>query len=72
MSAERGPTALTVIRLSPEITLANRLTTGSELTESRVRHLCEVAHRECYVANSLRTEVVVEPRISLVPDTFRR
>jgi organic hydroperoxide reductase OsmC/OhrA len=68
----RGPMALSVIRLRPEITLVDRLTTGRELTEDRVRHLCEVAHRECYVANSLRTEVAVEPRISLVGDTFRR
>ncbi len=68
----RGPTGLAVVHLRPEITLADRLTTGRELTEDRVRHLCEVAHRECYVANSLRTEVVVEPRITLVGDTFRR
>jgi organic hydroperoxide reductase OsmC/OhrA len=68
----RGPTSLDVIRLRPEITLADRTTSGREVTEERVRHLCEVAHRECYVANSLRTEVVVEPRIVLTGDTFRR
>ena len=32
-------------------------------TEERVRHLIEVAHRECYIANSLKTDVVVEPII---------
>jgi organic hydroperoxide reductase OsmC/OhrA len=32
--------------------------------EDRVRHLVEVAHRECYVANSLRTDVRVEPDIT--------
>jgi len=32
-------------------------------TVERVRHLVEVAHRECYVANSLRTQVDVEARI---------
>jgi organic hydroperoxide reductase OsmC/OhrA len=31
-----------------------------------VRHLVEVAHRECFIANSLTTEVVVEPDISII------
>jgi organic hydroperoxide reductase OsmC/OhrA len=84
MPDQRAPTGLSIIRLRPRITLGARLIKGQaqrrgELTEARVRHLCEVAHRECYVANSLRTEVTVEPRISLVSeapdpigDTFRR
>ena len=33
---------------------------------------CEVAHRECYVANSLRTEVVVEPTFAVRSDTVGR
>jgi len=33
------------------------------VSEDRVRHLAEVAHRECYIANSLRTEVHVEPTV---------
>jgi organic hydroperoxide reductase OsmC/OhrA len=37
------------------------------VTEERVRHLCEVAHRECYVANSLQTEIRVEPVVSISP-----
>lgn len=32
-------------------------------TEERVRHLVEVAHRECFIANSLRSVVSVEPTI---------
>jgi organic hydroperoxide reductase OsmC/OhrA len=68
MPVVAGPTGLSVIRLRPEITLTDRLTSGSTVvTEQRVRHLCDVAHRECYIANSLRTEVVVKPRITLVP-----
>lgn len=43
---------LTVIRLSPVITI-----TGGTADE-RLDHLVEVAHRECYIANSLRTEVL--------------
>ncbi|MGI8881851.1 MAG: OsmC family protein [Jatrophihabitans sp.] len=46
---------LTVIRLSPVITL-----TGSTADE-RLDHLVEVAHRECYIANSLSTEVLAVP-----------
>src|SRR4051812_14830879 len=60
-------TALTTITLRPRITLADRTSGGrTEVTEQRVRHLCEVAHHECYVARSLRTEVVVEPSVTLV------
>jgi organic hydroperoxide reductase OsmC/OhrA len=31
--------------------------------ESRVRRLVDLAHRECYIANSLRTDVTVTPTI---------
>ena len=34
---------------------------------SRVEHLVEVAHRECFIANSLRTEVHVVPTVVLRP-----
>ena len=33
--------------------------------EARLRHLVEVAHSECYIANSLRTEIVVEPTFEI-------
>jgi organic hydroperoxide reductase OsmC/OhrA len=36
-------------------------------SEQRVKHLVEVAHRQCYVANSLRTEVRVEPTVLVEP-----
>ena len=29
----------------------------------RIRHYVELAHEQCYVANSLRAEVVVEPEL---------
>lgn len=57
MPADDRPLRLTRIRLRPRIVV----TAGP--TPERVRHLVEVAHRECYVANSLRTEIDVEPRI---------
>ncbi len=50
-----------------EIVLRPRITVRGSVTEDRVRHLCEVAHRECYVANSVTTEITVEPAITIVP-----
>ncbi len=49
------------------ITLRPRITLGPGPSEERVRKLIALAHRECYVANSLRTEVTLEPRITFVP-----
>jgi organic hydroperoxide reductase OsmC/OhrA len=57
MPEHEVPMWITRIVLRPTITLAE----GP--TEERVRHLCEVAHRECFIANSLKTEVVVEPTV---------
>jgi organic hydroperoxide reductase OsmC/OhrA len=34
-----------------------------ETTAERIVHLLEVAHRECYIANSLRTEITLEPTV---------
>ena len=43
------------------IVLHPRITVRGDVTDARLVHLCEVAHRECFIANSLRTEIVVEP-----------
>jgi organic hydroperoxide reductase OsmC/OhrA len=43
------------------IVLRPRITVRGEVEASRLRQLVEVAHRECYVTSSLRTDVVVEP-----------
>ena len=48
------------------ITLRPRIDVAAGPTHERVAHLVEVAHRECFVANSLRTEIVVEPLIRFV------
>jgi organic hydroperoxide reductase OsmC/OhrA len=45
------------------ITLRPRITVRGDVTDARVRHLVEVGHRECFIANSLRTEVIVEPEV---------
>src|SRR5205823_14113066 len=60
MADDERPARLTSITLRPRITMR----TGP--TDDRVRHLVGVAHRECYVANSLRTDVRVEPTIAFV------
>src|SRR5438477_1249884 len=58
------PEADPPVRLA-RIVLRPRITMGAPVAEDRVRHLVEVAHRECYIANSLRTEVVGEPTIGV-------
>jgi organic hydroperoxide reductase OsmC/OhrA len=50
------PVRITQITLRPVITMRG------DVSDDRLRHLCEVAHRECFIANSLTTDVVVEPR----------
>ena len=59
MHEDERPMRLTRIVLRPRIVVA------SPVREDRVRHLVEVAHRECYIANSLMTVVEVEPVIRL-------
>lgn len=59
MRADDLPARLTAIRLRPRIVV----TEGT--SEARVRHLVELAHRECYIANSLRTPIAIEPRIEI-------
>ena len=45
------------------IVLRPRITVRPGPTEERIRHLVEVGHRECFIANSLTTEIVLEPTI---------
>jgi organic hydroperoxide reductase OsmC/OhrA len=59
MPVDDKPVRITGITLRPTITVRG------DPPEDRLRHLVEVAHRECYVANSLSSEVRIEP-------TFRR
>lgn len=55
MPEDDPPMRITRIRLRP------RITVRGETDDARLRHLCEVAHNECFIANSLTTDVVVEP-----------
>lgn len=58
MPEDDRPVRITRIVLRPAITVIAK---DGQPTDERLTHLCEVAHRECFIANSIRSEVVVEP-----------
>lgn len=60
MPESTKPVRLAEIVLRPHIVLA------AGPSEERVRHLVEVAHRECYIASSLATPVRVEHTVEFV------
>ena len=60
MPDDERPMRITRITLRPHIVVRG------EVDEARVHHLVEVGHRECFIANSLITDVIVEPVIELV------
>lgn len=59
MSENDDPTRLTRIILRPHITVKGKL------NEVAVQRLVRLAHRECYIANSLRTWIEVHPEIRI-------
>jgi organic hydroperoxide reductase OsmC/OhrA len=48
--------AMTRVTLKPSVTFA-----GTQPSEAEVRALHERAHKKCFIANSVKTEVVVAP-----------
>jgi organic hydroperoxide reductase OsmC/OhrA len=56
------PVRMTAIRLRPRI----RVAPGTDV--ERVLHLCDVAHSECYVANTLSCPVTVEAAVLVADD----
>ncbi|HVX17719.1 MAG TPA: OsmC family protein [Acidimicrobiales bacterium] len=60
MPEDDPPLRLTAIGLRPRITI-NTDHPGPTPSDDRLLHLCEVAHRECFIASSLHTGVTVEP-----------
>jgi len=54
------PVRITEIHLRPHITAR------APASEARLVHLSQVAHRECYIANSLTTTITVTPRVTIV------
>ena len=72
MPTTERPVRLSEIALRPHIAVA----LDADLTEdrrraldARLRHLVGVAHRECYVANSLITDITIEPTFSFIART---
>jgi organic hydroperoxide reductase OsmC/OhrA len=59
MPEDDPPVRLTTITLRP------RVLVGPGPTVERVHHLLEVAHRECFIANSLQTEIRVEASVTI-------
>ncbi len=60
MPEDRKPVHITRIVLKPVI----QVRAGATL--ERLNHLAQVAHRECYIANSLKTEIIVEPTFQIL------
>lgn len=61
MPADSRPMRITEVRLRPRIRVRGPVAPG------RLAHLVEVAHRECYIANSLRADVTVTARFEAAP-----
>jgi organic hydroperoxide reductase OsmC/OhrA len=62
MPEDDSPARITRILLRPRITVAK------PATKKRVSRLIDLAHDECYIANSLRTEIDIEPSIVVLGD----
>jgi organic hydroperoxide reductase OsmC/OhrA len=54
------PEAVLPMRIT-RIVLHPRITVRGDVAEARLARLVEVAHRECFIANSLVADIVVEP-----------
>lgn len=59
MDEALAPSRITTIALHPVITLKD--TDRPRPTDERLAHLAEVAHRECFIANSLTSRMLLSP-----------
>jgi organic hydroperoxide reductase OsmC/OhrA len=62
MPEDDPPARITAITLRP------RITVGGMQPVEKVERLVRIAHQECYIANSLTTEITVEPTIEFLND----
>ena len=46
-----------------EVTLRPRITVEGDASEERIRKLVHTAHEHCFIANSLKSEILIEPTI---------
>lgn len=61
MPEDQTPLRITLITLRPVVTVRGG---GAD----RVPHLLQVAHRECFIANSLTAQIEIEPQVQTVGD----
>ena len=58
------PTDQEPVRIA-EIALRPRIVVAGEASEERVRKLCDTAHEHCFVANSLNTQMSLQPTVEV-------
>lgn len=58
------PEAERPVRIT-RIVLRPRITVRGQVDQARLAHLVEVAHHECFIANSVRSQIVIEPVFEL-------
>ncbi|HEX2232940.1 MAG TPA: OsmC family protein [Thermoleophilaceae bacterium] len=63
MPDDDPPVRLTRITLRPHIVVNGGQGEGRGPSEDQILRLVRLAHEHCYIANSLRTEVLLEPHI---------
>ncbi len=61
MPEDAEPVRITEIDLRPRIVVAG------DASEERVRKLVNTAHEHCFIANSLNSEMTIEPTIEVRP-----
>ena len=61
MPEDDKPVRITAITLRPRIVVA----AGSDI--ARVLRIVEKGHHECYIANSLASEITLEPNVAVAP-----
>jgi organic hydroperoxide reductase OsmC/OhrA len=59
MPEEDKPMRLTRIKLRP------RIVVGPGVKDERILKLTELAHTQCYISNSLSTEITVKPTVEI-------
>ncbi len=61
MPEEPTPMRITRIVLRPRVTVRS----DGRVTPERIEHLLELAHRECFIANSLTSQIELQPEVAL-------
>jgi organic hydroperoxide reductase OsmC/OhrA len=59
MPVDEEPVRVTEIELRPHIVVAG------EVSEERVRKLVDTAHRRCFIANSLNSDMTINPTVEV-------